>query len=198
MGVETTKLPLSPGRISCSMIRPRLVSASKKNRLCKKFFSKKDDALSLDWPSGSSLYVNFPYGRIVAKWFEKGWDAARRGSTVVYLVPCRTDTRVFHEWMLRGFIFMIKGRLSFLYNNNVLDAAPFPSAIVVYNKKLYNRYMTYGNHKPLVDTIDFRIGNLYSQLSIEYQVCIDCRNAWHMPKIIRYPRDVKRYPRIYK
>ena len=51
------------------------------------------------------------------------------------LLPARTDTIWFHEWVLPyADIYFIKGRLKF---GNSKNSAPFPSMIVVFdgNKK---------------------------------------------------------------
>lgn len=151
------------------------MAASKKNRLCKKYFSIKDDSLSLDWPSNANLFINPPYTRSIKKWFEKGWDAAKRGSTCVYLVPCRTDTKVFHEWMIRGELFIIKGRVKFIRRNKKLNSAPFPSVVVVFNKKSVERYERHGIDNVL---------NAYV-----FDAGID---------ILRFPRSIKRFPRSIK
>ena len=55
---------------------------------------------------------------------------ARRGATVVCLVPARTDTLWWHEYVMRASeVRLIRGRLSFV---GAKSAAPFPSAIVVF------------------------------------------------------------------
>lgn len=46
------------------------------------------------------------------------------------LIPSRTDTRWFHEWIYgKAEIRFIKGRLKF---GNAKNSAPFPSMIVVF------------------------------------------------------------------
>lgn len=54
-----------------------------------------------------------------------------RGGTVVMLLPARTDTKWFHEYIYnKAEIRFIKGRLKF---GNSKNAAPFPSMIVVFD-----------------------------------------------------------------
>lgn len=59
--------------------------------------------------------------------------------TIVMLIPSRTDTRWFHDYIYnKAEIRFIKGRLKFinrLNENYKSQSAPFPSMIVVYNKK---------------------------------------------------------------
>lgn len=46
------------------------------------------------------------------------------------LVPSRTDTRWFHDWVYgKAELRFIKGRLHF---NDSKDSAPFPSLVAVY------------------------------------------------------------------
>lgn len=59
----------------------------------------------------------------------RGLLAAADGNVVVMLLPARTDTRWFHEYIYnKAETRFIKGRLKFGGKN----AAPFPSMIVVF------------------------------------------------------------------
>ena len=52
--------------------------------------------------------------------------------TVVCLVPARTDTKWFHDFVLgKAEIRFIRGRLKF---GNSKNSAPFPSMLVIYRK----------------------------------------------------------------
>lgn len=54
----------------------------------------------------------------------------KHGITVVMLIPARTDTRYFHEYIYgKSEIRFIRGRLKF---NDCKQSAPFPSMVVVY------------------------------------------------------------------
>ena len=58
----------------------------------------------------------------------------QRGGVTVCLVPARTDTRWWHDWVV-GYateVRFVKGRLKFGCSDS---GAPFPSAIVVYDKR---------------------------------------------------------------
>ena len=88
------------------------------------------DGLSIPW--GKSNYVNPPYGRKIYKWLAKGFAEACLDKTVVFLIPSRTDTRWWHNFVMKADeIRFIKGRLKF---GNHKNSAPFPSAIVIFNK----------------------------------------------------------------
>ena len=57
----------------------------------------------------------------------------RGGGIAVMLIPARTDTKAFHQWIYgKAEIRFIKGRLKFGNSNN---SAPFPSMVVIFRKK---------------------------------------------------------------
>ena len=105
--------------------------ATKQNAKCKKFYTKKDDGLVQDW-KGKRVFCNPPYGKYTTPlWIKK---CATSGAAVcVALIPSRTDTRWFHEYIYgKAEIRFVKGRLHF---SNSKDAATFPSMIVIWRKK---------------------------------------------------------------
>lgn len=88
----------------------------------------KVDGLLSEW--GGCNFVNPPYGNELPKWIEKGFAEWKKGKTVVFLIPSRTDTRWWHDYCMKATeIRFIKGRLKFDDQEN---SAPFPSAIVVF------------------------------------------------------------------
>ncbi len=91
----------------------------------------KHDGLNIEW--GTCNYVNPPY-KDCAKWLEKGYEEYKKGKTVVFLIPSRTDTKYWHKYCMKADeIRFIKGRLKFDGHKN---SAPFPSAIVVFKGEL--------------------------------------------------------------
>jgi len=76
------------------------------------------------------VFCNPPYGRDINKWVEKAHnEAVRGGAFVVMLIPARTDTRYFHDYIYgKHEIRFIRGRLHF---NESKTAAPFPSMVVI-------------------------------------------------------------------
>ena len=84
----------------------------------------------LDRGWGTCSFVNPPYSEI-KDWVKYGYEQAiGGGKTVVMLIPSRTDTRWWHEYVMKAKeIRFIKGRLKFGGSKN---SAPFPSAIVVF------------------------------------------------------------------
>ena len=105
------------------------VCATKENTKCKNFFTKEQDGLVQKWTG--ICWMNPPYGREIGKWIKKAYESSQEGATVVCLIPARTDTRWWHDYIMQtGIITFIKGRLKFGGHAN---AAPFPNAIVVFD-----------------------------------------------------------------
>lgn len=103
--------------------------ADANNAKCPKFYTKEDDGLSKSWDN-EIVFCNPPYGRVLKDWVKKASEA--RGGVVVMLIPARTDTRYFHEYIYnKAEIRFIKGRLKFGDSKN---SAPFPSMVVIFNK----------------------------------------------------------------
>jgi len=85
---------------------------------------------------GGNVFCNPPYGRELGKWVEKAYNESRKGACVVMLIPARTDTRWFHDFILgRAEIRFLRGRLKFGGSKN---SAPFPSMVVVFGKENRN------------------------------------------------------------
>lgn len=59
----------------------------------------------------------------------------RGGYAVVMLIPARTDTTYFHDYIYgKAEIRFVRGRLRFTDDDgNAADPAPFPSMVVIYN-----------------------------------------------------------------
>ena len=77
------------------------------------YFTAEQDRLDQNW-GGHKVFCNPPYSEI-DKWVEKAWRESRQDyTTVVLLIPARTDTRYFHNFIYnRAEIRFIKGRLKF-------------------------------------------------------------------------------------
>lgn len=99
-----------------------------KNAKCSKYYSPEQDGLSQKWDG--VCWCNPPYGRKVKDWVLKAEQSAKDGAIVVMLLPARTDTKWFHDYILgKAEIRFLKGRLKFGGANN---SAPFPSMIVIF------------------------------------------------------------------
>lgn len=104
-------------------------AATEENAKCKRFYTESDDGLTKTWDR-ENIWCNPPYGRSLGKWVEKASKAT--GGVVVMLIPARTDTKYFHEYIYnKAEIRFIKGRLKFGGHKN---SAPFPSMLVIWQK----------------------------------------------------------------
>ena len=104
--------------------------ATSENAKCTKYFTVEDDGLKQDW-SKDVVFMNPPYGREIKYWVQKAYEESLKGATVVCLIPARTDTTYWHNYIFgkADDIRFIKGRLKFGGSKN---PAPFPSAIIIY------------------------------------------------------------------
>jgi phage N-6-adenine-methyltransferase len=104
------------------------VCALPENAKCPSFYTPEDDGLAQDWRG--ICWMNPPYGRGIGRWVAKAHASARGGATVVALLPARTDTRWWHDYVAgaRDLRFL-RGRLRF---GEATSGAPFPSAVVVF------------------------------------------------------------------
>ena len=90
------------------------------------------NGLATKW--GKMNFVNPPYSDI-KDWVEKAYSESLQNRASVMLIPSRTDTRWWHDFvMLADEIRFIKGRLKFDEHKN---PAPFPSCLVIFNGKPY-------------------------------------------------------------
>jgi phage N-6-adenine-methyltransferase len=107
------------------------VCADHSNAKCLRYYTKEDDGLSREWRG--VCWMNPPYGREIALWVRKAYESSLAGGTVIVcLLPARTDTKWWHDYVLghaEG-IFFIRGRLRF----SGKGPAPFPSALVVFGQ----------------------------------------------------------------
>lgn len=105
--------------------------ANEFNAKCQKFYTEEDNGLEKSW-EGEIVFCNPPYGKEIKDWVRKAYiEGCKPNTTVVLLIPARTDTIWFHEYIYHEAkeIRFIKGRLKF---GNSKNPAPFPSMVVVY------------------------------------------------------------------
>lgn len=101
--------------------------ADESNHKCEKYFTKEQNGLIQNW-SGERVFCNPPYGREIGEWVKR--CATSAAELVVMLIPARTDTRWFHEFIYnKAEIRFLRGRLKF---GNSKNSAPFPSMVVIF------------------------------------------------------------------
>ena len=105
--------------------------AIESNAKCSKYFTPEVNGLNQSW-GGYRAFCNPPYGKQIYDWVQKCYNESRKpGTLVVLLIPARTDTKYFHEFIYHKAkeIRFIRGRLKFGGSKN---AAPFPSMVVIF------------------------------------------------------------------
>ena len=110
------------------------VCADETNHKCEHYYTKEMNGLSHHWIG--TIWCNPPYGRKIGEWVRRAYISSQIGSaTVVMLLPDRTDTRWFHDYIYNKSnteIRFIKGRLKF---GGCKNSAPFPSMVVIFKSK---------------------------------------------------------------
>ena len=101
-------------------------AASDENFKVDQYLTEEVDALSVSW-AGNVVWLNPPYSvegehpdgrkyrkRVIHLWVKKAYlEALKPDTRVVALLPSRTDTRWFHDYVAKGHITFLKGRLKF-------------------------------------------------------------------------------------
>ena len=106
--------------------------ATEDNAKCSKFYTVTENGLIQNW-GGYCVFCNPPYGREITEWVKKAYETHHQyGNTIVMLLPARTDTRWFHDYIYKqAEIRFIKGRLKFGDSKN---SAPFPNMLVIFKE----------------------------------------------------------------
>lgn len=107
--------------------------ADESNHKCDRYYTERDNGLEQCWGGGQTVFCNPPYGRVIKDWVKKCSEEAKRpDTTVVMLIPARTDTAYFHDYIYKKpnvEIRFLRGRLKFGDGKN---SAPFPSMVVIF------------------------------------------------------------------
>lgn len=106
------------------------VCATPENAKCYNFYTPEEDGLANAW--FGNVWCNPPYGKQISNWVKRALYESILGTTVVMLLPSRTDTKWFHEYIYNRKnveVRFLKGRLKF---GNAKNSAPFPSMVVVF------------------------------------------------------------------
>lgn len=102
--------------------------ATDENHKASKYYTREQDGLKQDW-GGEIIWCNPPYGRTIGEWIKR---CSEHQGIAVMLIPARTDTRWWHQYIdgnPNASVHFIKGRLKF---GGAKNPAPFPSAIVIF------------------------------------------------------------------
>src|SRR6187402_816682 len=110
------------------------LACSKENCKTSDGFTIEDNSLDQDWfqitkdTNGGWLWMNPPYSKC-KEFVDKAYSEMLLGAKIIILIPSRTDTKYFHNFIYKKEgveIDFIKGRLKFGDSEN---SAPFPSML---------------------------------------------------------------------
>lgn len=96
------------------------------------------DALSEDWTKFNSIWCNPPYSKEGNKdgFIKKAFEVSQTGSRVIMLLPVKTDTASFHDYIYNNEnagIRFLRGRIRFLNQYGIKQmTGRFASMVVVF------------------------------------------------------------------
>lgn len=139
-------------------------AATDKSAKCQNYYTPETDGLKSPWnlAGGGAVFCNPPYGRQIGKWVQKAYEESKSGTTIVLLIPARTDTTYFHDYIYgRAEVRFIRGRIVFVDEagepckdvKGRAMPAPFPSMVVIYSGK-GGTNMTFGEAYAIFQNID--------------------------------------------
>jgi phage N-6-adenine-methyltransferase len=129
------------------------VAATQQNALCPGYYTKEDDALSLDtWIDddfdehdqiiGEGIYrffMNPPYsGGKIGLFMKKAYEEYEKGAFVASLIPVNSDTGYWHKYVMKATeIRFIEGRVKYIgydkSGNKIKNSPTFPSCVVIFD-----------------------------------------------------------------
>ena len=106
-------------------------AATDKTAKCSLYYTPETDGLSQSWDRGGAVFLRTRDRQVGSK----GFRGSAGGYPIVLLIPARTDTAYFHDYIYgKAEIRFVRGRLRFTDDDgNAADPAPFPSMVVIYN-----------------------------------------------------------------
>jgi len=111
------------------------VCADETNHKCDRYFSEEDNGLEQEWIG--TCWMNPPYNN-KKNWIIKAYkEYLKHGSTIVCLIPARTNTVWWNKYCMMGEIRFICGRPIF---EGMKHGLPQPLAIVIFSPKHIGNY----------------------------------------------------------
>ena len=120
------------------------VCSTHENAKCANHFTLAEDGLKQPW-SGVA-WMNPPYGVQLARWVKKCHDEAKRGVLVVGLIPVRSNTSYWHNYVMGHEIRFVRGYPKF---GNAKQGLKAPLAVVIFrpNKQICNSAQIHSKRK---------------------------------------------------
>jgi len=114
------------------------VCATSSSAKCGEYFTAEENALTKNWKG--DCWMNPPYND-QETWLNYAWKMTHeiKASSVYCLIPARTDTKLFHELIMKraSAVYFIKGRIHFQRPGRHTDSgSTHPSMLVIFKRKL--------------------------------------------------------------
>lgn len=108
------------------------------NAKCANYFTEEEDGLAQDW--GTETVFCSPPSANLKRYVKDAYEKSLKGATVVLLIPSRTDGIAFREYINKGYVRFICGRIRFFIDGEAQKAkAPYPSLICVFGPNVRPR-----------------------------------------------------------
>jgi len=120
------------------------------NALCAKHWTKAENGLTQDW-SHERVWLNPPFDAI-KDWLRKAnYEVVRlwRCPHVTAIVPVRSDTQWWHEFVMPHEVWFVRGRVQFTIPGQRAYSCPFPTAVVCMTRSDQTRKPAIGVHPRL-------------------------------------------------
>lgn len=119
-------------------------AANGANAKCPGYCDKLGDSIKIDWfyhSCGGSIFLNPPYSSgNIDRFMAKALEESKKGAVVVCLVPCATDTKWWHNYVMKAQeIRFIRGRVRFVgydeQGKQIKNSPTFSSCVVIFDWK---------------------------------------------------------------
>lgn len=113
--------------------------ATKENTKCNKYYTKEQNGLLQNW-ANERVFVNPPF-KEKQVWIKKAYIEAQKDNTIVVMIlPPRTDTKIWHEYVMKAKeIWLCVGRINFLFNGEkIKNSSTFPLTVIIFEKNEQN------------------------------------------------------------
>ena len=108
--------------------------ANKENALHENYYTEENSAFNNKWYKRN--FANPPYKTTIQnRFFKEALERTKEGCTTVALVPARTSTKRFHDYVFNQDnveVRFLKGRIRFIQDGQVKAPAQFPSCIIIF------------------------------------------------------------------
>jgi len=116
------------------------VAADASNAKCIKYYTIHDDGLAQDW-SKEVVWCNPPWNGL-RPWVMKAYEESQKGATVVMLIPVRSETGYWHDYILPHAEICHLKNITF---EGFTHCVNFPCAIVIFRKTKFGIFQAYGS-----------------------------------------------------